>query len=170
MPVVFNDLRRLARYHFAREAPGHTLQPTAVVSEVYLRLVGSEIDKLSNRKQFFTVASRLIREVLVDHARARGAAKRGGAKRPVSFDDALGVATGATADAETVIAVHEALGRLEEVDPRRARIVELRFFAGLTQREVADVLDLSLATVERDWSVARRWLAREIAPQLPEAG
>jgi RNA polymerase sigma factor (TIGR02999 family) len=134
-----------------------------VVNEVYLRLAGSRLAGIESRGQFFGIASRLIREVLVDYARARRADKRGGGAPRVGLDEADGPELLPTAaEPETLLAVHEALRRLERIDRRQSRVVELRYFAGLTQQEVADLMGLSLATVERDWMVARHWLAREI--------
>lgn len=161
LPLVLDELRRLAAYQFKRQGSGHTLQPTALVHEAYLRLVGSEARGFENRHQVFALASRLIRDVLVDHARAKRAQKRGGERQRVPLLQALGIAEGS--DSAAVLAVHQALERLEALDSRQGRVVELRFFGGLTLAEVASVLELPLATVERDWSVARRWLAREIA-------
>lgn len=163
IPLVFDDLRRLARHYFAREARAHTLQPTAVIHEVYLRLVGQRISHIDNRRQFFAVASRLIRRILVDHARTRQAAKRGGDRVSVAFDEGRTLGQGRLPEAETLLGLHQALARLEEIDSRPARLVELKYFAGLTLREAAEVLETSLATVERDWSFARRWLAKELA-------
>lgn len=161
LPVVFEELRRIARRHLAGETPGHTLQPTALVNEVYLRLAGGQA-KLQNRAHFFAFAARLMREILVDHARARKAVKRGGDAVRVDFELALGIAADEGLDLETILAIDTALERLEALDERQARIVELRYFSGLTLPEIAEVLGVSLATVERGWSVARRWLAREI--------
>ncbi len=166
LPVVFEDLRRLARYYFGREsADYHTLQPTALISEVYLRLEGSKAKRPRNREQFFTFATRLIREILLDHARARQAAKRGGGAPKVSFEEALGVPTRALPDLDVLLTIDQVLNRLERIDPRQSRLVELRYFGGLTLPQAAEVLNVSLATVERDWSAARRWMAREMAPE-----
>lgn len=161
-PLIFEELRRLAHYYFRHEAPGHTLQPTAVVNEVYLRLVGSRLEQIKSRERFFAVASRLIREILVDHARARQARKRGGGVPKLRIEEGLGVPLRQSLEPATLLAVHEALGRLEQLDPRQCRIVELRYFAGLTLPEIATVLEVSLATVERAGSIANRWLAREL--------
>lgn len=164
IPLVFGDLRRLAAYHFRGEASGHTLQPTAVVHEVYLRLLGSRLPGIRTRKEFFSVASRLIRQVLVDHARAKHADRRGGGRAPVRLEAAGGTAAAPAAlEPAMVLAVHEALDRLRDRDPRQARLVELRWFTGLSVPEAAEVLEVSRATAERDWAHARRWLARELA-------
>ncbi|MCP3964484.1 MAG: sigma-70 family RNA polymerase sigma factor [bacterium] len=165
LPMVFDDLRRLARYHFSLEPEDyHTLQPTALISEVYLRLVGSKAQRPSNRRQFFTFAARLIREILIDHARARQTAKRGGAVTKVSLEEALGVPAPAVPSPEDLLTIDQALNRLEQIDPRQCRLVELRYFGGLTLPQAAEVLGISRATTERDWSAARRWLARQMQP------
>lgn len=180
MPLVIEDLRRIARRYLAREAPGHTLQPTALVNEVYLRLVSGRLvggeprgapagepavptaTGATDRSQFFACASRLMREVLVDHARARLTAKRGGGLAPLAIERAARVAARQSLSPETLLALDEALGRLADLDPRQGRVVELRYFAGLTLEEIADVLDISRASAERDWAAAKRWLAREM--------
>lgn len=162
MPLVVEELRRLARIHLAREAPGHILQPTALVNEVYLRLVGGSSAGPLDRAQFFACASRLMREILVDHARARLAAKRGSGVPPLALEAGLDLAVERGLPPALVLALDEALGRLAAIDPRPARVVELRYFTGLTVEEIADVLDLSRASVERDWTTAKRWLAREL--------
>ena len=166
LPTVIEELRRIARRHLAREAPGHTLQPTALVNEVYLRLAGRRAD-LESRIHFFAFAARLMREILVDHARARRTRKRGGDAQRVDFEAALGVAVNVAVDLDTVLAVDDALRRLEALDAEQSRIVEMRYFSGLTLPEIAEVMEISLATVERRWSVARRWLAREISTAPP---
>lgn len=159
IPRVFEDLHRLANYHFRDERAGHTLQPTALVSELYLRLAGTELPEALNRKDFFTVASRLMREILVDHARARRAQKRGGDVARVSFQNAIETPRYAGLDADSLIAVHEALKGLKAIDGEQAQVAELRFFSGLTLPEAAEVMEISRATAERRWSAARRWLA-----------
>ncbi len=162
MPVVVEELRRLADRYLAGESPGHTLQPTALVNEVYLRLACERVGKFENRSHFFAFAARLMREILVDHARARHTAKRGGGARRVDLAEALNLPDPRAPDRVTLIAVDDALKRLERIDPRQRLIVELRYFTGLTMKEIAAVLETSLATVERHWTVARRWLVREI--------
>ncbi len=163
LPMVFDDLRRLARHHFAREpADYHTLQPTALISEIYLRLVGGEARRPLNREQFFTFATRLIRQVLLDHVRARQAAKRGGGAPRVSLEEALGVPAPAVPSPEILLTIDQALNRLEQIDPRQSRLAVLRYFGGLTLPQAAEVLGISRATAERDWSAARCWLAREM--------
>ncbi|MEM9598632.1 MAG: ECF-type sigma factor [Acidobacteriota bacterium] len=163
MPEVVDELRRLARGYFSRESPGHTLQPTALVNEVYLRLASGKVGELQDRGQFFAFAARLMREILVDHARARRAAKRGGGEPKAVLDSALGVPAQCGLDTDTLIGLDDALERLACLDPRQRTIVELRYFVGLTLPEIAEVLEVSLTTVERGWRVARRWLAREMA-------
>ena len=168
MPLVFDELRQLARGHFRRESAGHTLQPTALVNEVYMRLVEQRQVQWDNRSQFFAFAAILMRRILVDHAKARRTAKRGGGVQKLPLNEALAAAE-LPADVD-VLALDEALDALGELDARQARVVELRFFAGLTHEEIADVLDVSLSTVKRDWRTARLWLyhfiTRRDAPSL----
>ena len=160
MPLVVQELRTLARSHFRHEAQGHTLQPTALVNEVYLRLARQLRIRLENRTQFFAFASRLMRRVLVDHYRSRQTAKRGTGSPKVSLDEAIAVADPKGVD---LLALDDALTALKELDPRQSRVVELRYFGGLTIPEVAEVLDLSPATVKREWMTAKAWLQHEIA-------
>lgn len=161
LPRVLDELQGLARHYLAGERAGHTLQPTALVNEVYLRLAGPPVQAFANRSQFFAFAARLMRQILVDHARGKRRAKRGGTASRVPLEGVLDLSA-ATVDEETILAVDAALARLEEVSPRQHRVVELRYFVGLTVPEVAEAMGLGRATVERDWAVARRWLAREI--------
>ncbi len=170
LPSVIDDLRRMAQHYFQREDPGHTLQPTALVNEVYLRLRESPLSGFENRRQFLSFASRLIRQILVDHARERRAQKRGGGVRPGSLDEAKATAAASPLDAETLIALDDALKELERVDARQVRIVELRYFAGLSQPEIAKTLGVSLATVERGWSAARCSLARALGQRGSGSG
>lgn len=163
MPLVFDDLRQLARGHFRREPEGHTLQPTALVNEVYMKLVEQRRVQWDNRSQFFAFAAVLMRRILVDHAKARRTAKRGGDVQKLPLKEALAAAE--TPWNVDVLALDEALDALTEIDPRQARVVELRFFAGLTHEEIADVLEVSLSTVKRDWRTARLWLYRYISRQ-----
>jgi RNA polymerase sigma factor (TIGR02999 family) len=158
-PLVYDELRRQARLQLRGERAGHTLQPTALVHEAFLRLVGQSRAQWQNREQFFAVASRAMRRVLVDHARARMAAKRGDGQTFVVLDDARAPSAPPGVDA---LALDQALDRLAGIDPRQARVVELRYFGGLTAPETAAALDVSLATVNRDWAMARAWLFREI--------
>jgi RNA polymerase sigma-70 factor (ECF subfamily) len=158
LPVVYDELRRLAASALRDERPEHTLQPTALVHEAYLRMVGDAAVSWENRAQFFGFAAHVMRNVLVDHARARRRAKRGGGAVHVAFDEALGAPE--SRDAE-VVALDEALTALAAFDAAKARIVELRYFGGLTIEETAEVLGVSPATVKREWTVARAWLHRE---------
>lgn len=159
MPLVFEELRRLARSHFRREPDGHTLQPTALVAEVYMRLADQRRVEWGNRGQFFAFASMLMRRILVDHAKGRLAAKRGAGARRLSLEHAEGLGTGPDLD---LVALDEALTILSEVDPRQARVVEMRFFAGLRNEEIAEVLETSVSTVKREWQTARLFLYREL--------
>ena len=159
IPLVFDDVRELARRLMAREAPGHTLQPTALVHEVYLRLEGRRSVQWKNRQQFFGFLAQLIRRILVDHARRHRRAKRGGGLRPLALDDVVGL--GEMRHPE-LLAVDDALKDLADIDPRQSRVVELRFFIGLTMEQIAEVLGVSLATVNREWKTARMWLLRAL--------
>ena len=163
LPVVYAELRRQARRALRREEPGHTLQPTALVHEAYLKLVDQRPSRWQGRSQFYGVAARCMRQVLVDAARTRHAAKRGGGARPITLSDVdeLVVAP-AEAAGDDVLALDEALTRLAALDPEQARLVELRYFAGLTLDDTAATLGVSPATVSREWTVARRWLRREL--------
>jgi RNA polymerase sigma-70 factor (ECF subfamily) len=160
MPLVYGELRRLAAHYLRQESPGHTLQPTALVHEVYLKLVEQGNASWQSRAHFFGIASRLMREILVEHARKRRALKRGGLQQKVQLAEALAVAPNRPIE---LVALDEALRRLEKLDPQQSRIVELRFFGGLSIEETAEVLGVASRTVKRDWSVARVWLHREIA-------
>jgi len=162
MPLVYGELRRLAGLYMRGERPGHTLQATALVHEAYLRLVGHEDVDWQNRAHFFGVAANLMRRILVDHARAKQAKKRGGGDQKVSLDQAVLVRPEAP---EQFLALDEALERLAKRDPRQARIVELRYFGGLSEEETAEVLEISVRTVKRDWNVARAWLYQQLNPQ-----
>jgi RNA polymerase sigma factor (TIGR02999 family) len=160
LPLVYDELRVIAASQLRREASGHTLEPTALVHEAFLRLVDQR-EGFRNRGHFFGVAAQAMRRILVDYARRRRAQKRDGGVR-ITLSESVGPDTGAT---EQVLAVDEALQRLEAMDPRLARVVELRFFAGLSVEETGDALDISPATVKRDWSAARAWLQRELGDQ-----
>lgn len=162
MAVVYDELHRLARRYMRRESPGHTLQTSALLNEAFLRLVDQKNVQWQNRAHFFGLAAQMMRRILVDHARSRNYAKRGGGARPVSLDEGLIVSE---ARNEVVVNVHEALERLTEIDSRKGQIVELRFFGGLSIEETARVLDVSPGTVMRDWTLAKAWLAREISPE-----
>lgn len=160
MPLVYDELRRLARSYLRRERPDHTLQATALVHEAYLRLIDQHSVSWQNRAHFFGIASQMMRRILVNHALAKATAKRGGPTEKLSLDRALGFARERHID---LIALDDALKELEMVDTRQSRIVELRFFGGLSIEETAEVLKLSSATVKREWSTARLWLRRQIA-------
>ncbi len=161
LPVVYRELHQIAARARRREPPGQTLQTTALVHEAYLRLVRQDRGRFENRAQFFSVAAQAMRRILVDQARRRDAEKRGGA-RPLQLVEGFDLA--GDTDAE-VLAVDEALRALERVDPDLARLVDLRFFAGLTAEESGQVLGLSPATVHREWACARAWLQRELGPR-----
>lgn len=158
--VVYDELRRVARAQLAREAPGHTLSTTALVHEAYLRLAGVTQLQWRDRNHFLSMAARAMRRVLVDYARQRRAARRGGGARAVTLDDAV---QAAEQQADTLLELDEALGRLDRLNPRLAQVVELRFFGGLTEDETADVLAVAARTVRRDWVKARGWLYGELA-------
>lgn len=162
-PLVYDELRRLARSYMSRERGGHTLQPTAVVNEAYLRLVDLSRIEWRGRTHFFAVGARAMRRVLIDHARARGSLKRGGEWRRITLAPELGPPGGAELDPGSVLALHNALDKLAGLDDRQARIAELRFFGGLSVAEVAEVIGVSKRTVEGDWKHARVWLQRELA-------
>ena len=159
VPVVHQELRRLARLHMRRERAGHTLQTTGLINEAYLRLVDVRRIQWRDRAHFFAMSSRLMRRVLVDHARARGYLKRGGGVRRVSLDEAPDIAVERGRD---FVALDEALAALERIDPRKSRVVEMRFFGGLSVEETAGVLKVSADTVMRDWRLAKAWLLREM--------
>lgn len=158
--LVYENLRARAKQHMRSERPDHTLQPTALVHEAYLRLMQDQQVEWQNRAHFFAAASRVMRRILVDHARGRGAAKRVGTRRKVELTD-----TGASGDTrvEDLLIIDELLDRLTNMDPRQARIVELMYFGGLTEAEAAAVLQVSVRTVKRDWHSARAWLQAELA-------
>jgi RNA polymerase sigma factor (TIGR02999 family) len=159
MPLVYEELRRLAHRHLGRERAGHTLQTTALVHEAYLRLIDQKEVRWQNRAHFFAVAAQMMRRILVDYARSRRFAKRGGGAQQVSLDEAMVVSNGRAAD---VVALDEALNALAEFDVRKSRMVELRFFGGLSIEETAEVLKVSPGTVMRDWTLAKAWLQREL--------
>ena len=158
-PLVYDELRRLAHRYMGRERPGHTLQTSALVNEVYLRLVDSSHVRWQNRVHFFAVSAQLMRRILVDFARGRNNLKRGGDVRRVSLDEALLVSNEHSTD---LVALDEALKALASLDARQGQVVELRFFGGLSVEETAEVLHVSEGTVRRDWSLARAWLHREL--------
>jgi len=158
-PLVYDELRRIARRHMRRERAGHTLQTTALVNDAYLRLIDQTQVRWQNRAHFFAIAAQMMRRILVDHARERAVEKRGGGARHVPLDDALVVSD---AKAAELVALDDALKSLAEIDPRRAEVVELRYFGGLSNDEIAEVLNVHANTVTRDWNMARAWLYKEL--------
>ncbi len=160
IPIVESELRRMARRHMARERPGHTLQTTALVNEAYIRLIDQKRVRWQNRAHFFAIAAQAMRRILISMARARCAEKRGGPQAPVPLEEAAEVSIDRAAD---LVALDDALQTLATLDPRRARVVELRYFGGLSVEETAAALTVSQETVMRDWKRARAWLATELA-------
>jgi RNA polymerase sigma-70 factor (ECF subfamily) len=159
MPLIYDELRRLADYYLRRERPDHTLQPTALVHEAYLKLIDQTRVDWQNRAHFFGVAAQLMRRILVDHARRHRASKRGGFQQKLTLDEAVDYSQ--TRDVD-LVKLDDALTALAKFDARQSRIVELRFFGGLTIEETAEALGISPATVKVDWSMAKAWLRREI--------
>lgn len=159
MPLVYDELHRLAGAYLRRERHEHTLQPTALVNEAYLKLIDQHSIRWQNRAQFYGVAAQLMRRILVDHARVRYAAKRGGDRYQVTLENIGGFGSQPDAD---LLALHDVLNRLTKMDPEQGRLVELRFFGGLTIEETAEVMHVSHATVEREWKIAKAWLKREL--------
>ena len=165
MDLVYPELRRLAQHYMQRERPNHTLQATALVHEAYLRIFGTEAIQWQNRAHFFAVAAQQMRRILVDHARRLGAEKREGGRIKLSLDDVPGLP--AKHD-EDLVALDEALKGLEKLDPRAGRVVELRFFGGLTEKEAAEVLGISVATLKRDWEFAKAWLFDQLGTSMSQ--
>jgi RNA polymerase sigma-70 factor (ECF subfamily) len=159
LPIVYQELRRLAASYLRHERKGQTLQPTALVHEAYLRLMKDRPDRWQNRAHFCAIAAHSMRQILIERARARGALKRGGAQARVTLEEGLLPGGQQSID---LLALDEALQRLAELDPEQARLVELRFFGGLTVEETAEAMSISPATVKRHWTIARAWLAREL--------
>jgi RNA polymerase sigma factor (TIGR02999 family) len=157
MPLVYQELRRLARQYMRSESPDHSLQATVLVNEAYIRLVDQQRVNWKNRAHFFGAAAQIIRRVLVEHARARGRLKRGGDALKVSFDEEIGPRSEVQWD---LVALDDALNQLAKLDPQQERVVELRYFTGLSIEETAEALGISSATVKRDWATARAWLFR----------
>jgi RNA polymerase sigma factor (TIGR02999 family) len=160
MPLIYEELRRLAHRYMSRERAGHTMQTTALVNEAYVRLINRKNVHWQDRAHFFAIAAELMRTILVDHARSHATAKRGGRMRKFSLDEASVVSQERAAE---VVALDEALTTLAEIDPKQSRIVELRFFGGLTIEETAEVLQLSPATIKREWNTAKAWLYHELS-------
>jgi RNA polymerase sigma factor (TIGR02999 family) len=161
LPLVYEELRRLAAAKIAQEAAGQTLQATALVHEAFLKLVDQRAVRWQNRAHFFGIAAQAMRRILVDHARAHAAGKRGSGEQPVSLDEALVVTSALDVD---LLALDEVLTRLSAIDPQQSRVVELRFFGGLTLEETAEVMGISPATVGREWTLAKAWLYAELHP------
>ncbi len=162
VPIVYQELRRLAHYHLRRERDGHTLQTTALVHEVYLRLCGQDEPRWEDRAHFFAVAARMMRRILVDYSRRRGAEKRGQDAIHLPLDEAFGIPAQEPCD---LIALDAALDELAAFDARKCQVVEMRFFAGLQAKEIAVVLKTSEATIRRDWVIAKAWLFRHLEGQ-----
>jgi RNA polymerase sigma factor (TIGR02999 family) len=160
MPLVYGELRRMARRYMGQQPVGHTLQTTALIHEAYLRLVGQEEKRWENRAHFFGVAAKAMRHILMDYARTQNRAKRGGGAPQVSLDEALTFCAERSAE---LVALDDALNELAKLDERQSKVVELRFFGGLTEEEIANVLKVSPRTVSGDWSIARSWLLRELS-------
>lgn len=168
MPIIYQELRDAAGWHLRSESNDHTLQPTALINEVYVRLAENKKMKFNNRTQFFSFAGLLMRQILVDYGRARMTKKRGGGKAALRLDESQMVGRkGITLP--TLIALDQALTKLTEQDERQSRIIELRFFCGLSLAEMAAELDLSQTTIKREWRIAKHWLARELGP-VPDSG
>jgi len=165
-PLVYDELRRLAGRYLRQERVGHTLQSTALVHEAFLKLVGQNNVRWQNRAHFFGIAAQMIRRILVDYARARQAGKRGSGAERLSLDEAIALPGAPDLD---LLALDDALEGLAKIDERQSRLVELRFFAGLTLEETAEVLQMSIATAKRDWVSAKAWLSREIRRQSAHA-
>ena len=164
-PLVYRELHRLAQIYMRRERPGHALQTTALVNEAYLRLIDTDGMRWQNRAHFYAVAATLMRRILVDFARSRDELKRGGGAVPISLDDAPTISQERSAE---LIELDHALTKLSKLNERHSRIVELRFFVGLTEPEIAEVLQVSPRTVSGDWSLARAWLMRELDKSKPD--
>ena len=162
LPVIYHELQKLAGGYLRNERPGHTLQPTALINEAYLRLIGQHFPEWQNRKHFYGVAAQLMRQILVEHARAHSAAKRGSGAENLSLDEAL---TYTQEKASELVALDDALKALAQFDERKARLIELRYFGGLSLEETAEVLDISIATIGREMRLAHAWLHRELAKE-----
>ena len=161
LPAIYGELKRLAGSYLRRERPDHTLQATALVHEAFLKLVDQHDVRWQNRAHFFGIAAQIMRRILVDHARAHTASKRGSGERPLPLEDALAIGPAPDVD---LLALDEALTRLAAIDPQQSRVVELRFFGGLTIDETAEVLGISPATIGREWTLAKAWLYAELGP------
>ena len=166
VPLVYDELRRLAGHYMRGERPGHTLQATALVHEAWLKLIDTSRVEFENRSHFFAMAAQQMRRILVDHARARQAGKRGGKAEKLPLNE---VVVGPDAEQADILALDDALQALAKLDPQQSRIVELRYFGGLSIEETAQVLGISPATVKREWAMARAWLRQELGPAPGDA-
>jgi RNA polymerase sigma-70 factor (ECF subfamily) len=164
MPLVSNELRRLAKRYMSRENPGHTWQTTALVNEAYLRLIDQENIQWQNRAHFFAISAQIMRRLLVDHARSRRDARHGGGAHHIMLDEAM---VSSPARHDDLVALDEALGRLAALDARKSKIVELRYFGGVSVEELAEVLGVSENTIKREWLKAKAWLYRELSNTVP---
>jgi RNA polymerase sigma factor (TIGR02999 family) len=162
MPIVDRELHRIAHFHMTREDPGHTLQTSALVNEAYLKLINQRDVKWQNRAHFFAIAAKLMRRILLDHAKAQHRAKRGGDAQHVSLSEAI---ISSDKPSGELIALDDALNKLAEIDLQKSKIVEMRYFGGLTMEEIAEVLGISAVSVRRHWSMAKAWLRREVGRQ-----
>jgi RNA polymerase sigma-70 factor, ECF subfamily len=162
MPLVYDELRRLAASYLRRERPGQTLQATALVHEAYVRLVGEKAQRWQNKAHFLAIAALSMRQILVQRARTRKAAKRGGDPQRITLDDQLFAAQTKESEEIDLVALDTALQKLSSLSERQAKVVELRYFGGLSVEEAAEVLDVSPATIKREWTLARAWLRREL--------
>lgn len=160
MPLLYKELKRIAAAHLRRERPGHTIQPTALVNEAYLKLIDQREANWQNRAHFFGVASQVMRRILIDYAKGRARRKRGGGAYQTTFDEALAVSEDRASE---LMDIDEALRKLEALDPRQVKIVEMRFFAGLSVEETAEAMGISEPTVKREWAMAKAWLYRELS-------
>lgn len=165
IPAIYKELRRLAHYHLERERDGHTLQSTALVHEVYLRMRASEELHLKNRAHFFAVAAQMMRRILVDHARRHGAGKRGGSAIRTPLDEVLEIPM--PDDQTDLVSLDDALDQLQSFDARKSQVVEMRFFGGLSTKEIAAVLGITESTVHRDWNIAKAWIYRYLEGNAP---
>lgn len=169
VPLVVDDLRRMARAQLAREGAGHTLEPTGLVNELYVKLAGKRSVSWQSRTQFFATMAQIMRFILVDHARRRQALKHGGDALRVTFDRALGVPAERARESIDLLALDRSLARLSALDPRQGRVVELRYFGGLTLQETAEILAVSTMTIKREWRTARLWLLRDLGDGHPSS-
>ena len=170
IPRVYDELKKVASRQLRGDINGHTMHTTVLVNEACLRLMEADHLNIHNRKQFFYFAARIMRRLLVDHVRRRGASKRGSNVNPVPLDEAIGLAEGGSLDLNMLLSLNAALDYLEKRDPRQCRIVELRFFAGMSTEETCEILDISERTLRREWRVAKRWLARELGSGSDQDG